>query len=89
MDDMKKEPTPLRKWGRIKQAAVYAGVEERTIREWISKGLHCPRLNQTIVLTPVRLNQKTILIRYTDIDDFLLKFVDDDSAIDEMLGDLA
>ena len=69
---------PFRAWGRIKQAAVYAGVKERTISEWLDDGLRCARCNR-----------KTVLIRYTDIDAYLLKFIDNEADIDVLFDDLA
>ena len=72
------ELIPFRGWGKIKQAAIYAGVEPRMIRMWIESGLRCARLNK-----------KTILIRYADIDEYLMQFCEDGSGLDELLGDLA
>jgi hypothetical protein len=69
---------PFSGWGRIRQAAIYAGVEPRMVRTWIDNGLRCARLNQ-----------KTILIRYADIDEYLTQFIDDGSGPDELFSDLA
>ena len=68
-------------WGKVKQAARYAGVSERTMREWLKQGLKHSRLSTG-----------TILIRYSDIDDWLEGFaVSDDQVdrfVDEICGDL-
>ena len=50
-------------WAKIKVAAHYAGVSERTFRGWLKQGLH-----------HVRMNTGTILVKYHWIDEYLEKF---------------
>ena len=47
-------------WAKIKSAAEYAGISERTLREWLKQGLKHSRLPSG-----------RLLIRFTDIDEFL------------------
>lgn len=66
-------------WAKVKPAAKYAGIGERTLRDWLKQGLKHSRLSTG-----------TILISYCAIDDFLERFtVDDDQVdriVDEVLG---
>ena len=68
-------------WVKIKRASKYAGVSERTMRHWFKEGLKHSRLPTG-----------TILIRYSDIDDWLEGFaVADDKVariIDEVCKDI-
>ena len=50
-------------WAKIKVASKYAGVSERTMRNWIKEGLEHSRLPTG-----------SILIQYQAIDDFLRGF---------------
>lgn len=50
-------------WGKIKACARYAGLSERSFRKFLAQGLKFSRLTTG-----------TILIRYSDIDDFLYQF---------------
>ena len=52
-------------WGKIKPAARYAGVSERTLRVWLKEGLR-----------HVRLPSGTVLIKYDWLDQFLQPFED-------------
>lgn len=52
-------------WSKIKSAARYAGVSERTLRTWLKKGLKHSRLPTG-----------TVLIKYEWIDEYLEQFVD-------------
>lgn len=56
-------------WGSFEDAAAYAGVSKRTIKKWTEDGLKF-----------VELNNKTKLIRFSDIDDYLNGFHPDDPA---------
>ena len=47
-------------WARVKKAAKYADVSERTMRSWMKDGLRYSRLSSGM-----------IRIRYSAIDDFL------------------
>ena len=52
-----------RGWAKVKDAAKYAGVSERTLREWLKDGLR-----------HTRLPSGTILIPYSWIDQYLMGF---------------
>jgi excisionase family DNA binding protein len=61
-------------WGKIKPAAKYAGISERTFRDWLKVGLPHSRLPSG-----------TILIKYSDIDEFLKRFEVMKNQADEMV----
>ena len=68
-------------WGKVKSAAKYAGISERTFRDLLKMGLkHC------------RLPSGTILVRYQDIDIYFESFLYEKNEIDritdEVLRDL-
>lgn len=73
-------PDP-RGYTKAKQAAKYAGVSERTFRDWLKDGL--PHF---------RLSTGTILIAYKDIDVWMQKFRVDmskaDAIVDELMREL-
>ena len=73
-------PDP-RGYAKAKQAAQYAGVSERTFRDWLKEGL--PHF---------RLSTGTILIAYKDIDVWMQKFRVDmnkaDAIVDELMRGL-
>jgi len=66
---------------KVKQAAKYAGISERTFRDWLKEGL--PHF---------RLSSGTILIAYLDIDTWLEQFRTDgsnlDAIVDEVVQDI-
>jgi hypothetical protein len=64
-------------WGKIKAAAMYAGIKERTMRNWLKQGL-----------CHARVPSGTILIRYRDIDDYLEQFCDSDHQINRIVDDV-
>lgn len=68
-------------WGKIKVAAEYAGVSERTMWDWLKQGLRHSRLPSGHVL-----------IAYSDIDAYLRRFqVDNDvieNAVDEIFNSM-
>ena len=61
-------------WAKTKAAAKYAGVSERSFRDWIKTGLRHSRLPSG-----------TILIQYSAIDEFLEHFAGDHNRIDEIV----
>ncbi len=61
-------------WGKIKAAAKYAGLSERTFRDLLKKGLKHSRLPSG-----------TILIRYVDIDKFFERFSHDENRVDRIV----
>jgi excisionase family DNA binding protein len=64
-------------WGKIKQAAQYAGVSERTFRPWLQQGLR-----------HVRLKSGTILIKFEWIDQFLEGFESTDDEAQRIADEL-
>lgn len=71
----------IRGWAKVKQAARYAGVSERTFRKWLKDGLRY-----------VRLKTGTILVSYDSIDEYLAAFEvrenEVDQIVDEVMKDL-
>jgi len=67
-----------RGYTKARQAAKYAGVSERTFRDYLKAGL--PHF---------RLSTGTILIAYRDIDEWFKQFRVDDSRIDSIVNELA
>ncbi len=63
-------------WGKIRQAAVYAGVSTRTMRDWLKKGLRHARIGGCI------------LVRYADIDKFLEQFTRNINEVDELVTEV-
>jgi len=63
-------------WAKIKSAAAYAGIKERTMRDWLKEGLKHSRLPSG-----------TILIKYDWIDDFLESFTAKDSHVDKIVNE--
>ena len=68
-------------WCKVKQAASYAGVSERTFRQWLKDGLRFARMETGMILT-----------NYSWIDEFLEQFeskqeqIDVDKIVNEVLG---
>ena len=64
-------------WGKVKVASKYAGVSERTFRDWLKQGLKHSRLPSG-----------TVLIRYSDIDGFLSTFGESMNQTERIVEDL-
>jgi len=69
-------------WAKTKAAAKYAGISERTLRDWLKEGLKHSRLPSGMVL-----------IEYRAVDEFLRRFTDNveastDRVVEEVLGGL-
>ena len=63
-------------WAKIRPASKYAGVSERTLRDWLKYGLRHSRPR----------SGGTILIKYKWIDEFLERFeVKEDQNLDHMV----
>ena len=67
---------PFRGYAKVKTAAKYANVSERTLRTWLKEGL------------PHFRPRGTILIAYRDIDEWFKQFSVDDSRIDSIVNEL-
>ena len=67
-------------WASVKKAAKYADISERTMRDWLKNGLKHSKPSAGM-----------IRIRYSDIDEYLMKYqVDEnfvDAVVDEILRD--
>ena len=64
-------------WGRIKEAARYGGVKERTCRDWLKAGLKHSRLPSG-----------TILIKYEWIDAYLEAFAAKEDQVDKIVDEV-
>ena len=64
-------------WAKIKGGAKYVGMSERTLREWLKKGLPHSVLPSG-----------TILIKYSAIDDFLESYSVQENMIDTVVEDV-
>jgi excisionase family DNA binding protein len=62
-------------WAKIRQAAAYAGVSTRTLRDWLRMGLKHSRV------------RGCILIRYSTLDEFLEKFSSSEDEVDAIVND--
>ena len=63
-------------WGKVRQAAQYAGLKERTFRDLLKTGL-----------LHSRLPSGTILIRFSDIDLFLQKFQVKENQVETLVSE--
>ena len=63
-------------WGKIKQAAEYSGMSERTVRDWLKSGLKCSRLPSG-----------TVLIKYAWIDAYLEAFAAKEDQVDKIVNE--
>jgi phage antirepressor YoqD-like protein len=70
-----------RGYAKVKKAAKYAGVSERTFRDWLKDGLRHSRLSTG-----------TILVAYASIDNYLASFEASrnqvDNIVDEVMQEL-
>jgi hypothetical protein len=64
-------------WGKVKQAAIYAGVRERTFRKWLTQGLKFSRLSSG-----------TVLVKFSDIDGWLAKFTVTENKADQIVKEV-
>ena len=64
-------------WGKVKAGAQYAGISERTFRDWLKQGLKYSQLPSG-----------TILVRFSDIDDYLERFSANDDQVDKIVNEV-
>jgi len=64
-------------WAKIKQASGYAGVSQRSFRNWLKKGLRHSRLETG-----------TILIKAEWIDEFLESFEIKENQVDAIVSEI-
>jgi hypothetical protein len=67
----------MQAWGKKKAAALYAGVGERTFSGWLKKGLKHSRLPSG-----------SILVRFSDIDDYLERFAVNNDRVDGIVNNV-
>jgi excisionase family DNA binding protein len=65
---------PVEGWAKVKKAAEYAGVSERTFRDWLKNGLK-----------HIRLSSGAVLIKYDSIDDYLERFEVNENLVDKIV----
>lgn len=63
-------------WLRIKQACLYCGVKERTLRSWLREGLPYSKIHGTI------------LINVKNLDDFIQHFEVAENTVDRVVGEV-
>jgi excisionase family DNA binding protein len=61
-------------WGKVKTACRYVDVSERTFRKWLTQGLRHSRLPSG-----------TVLVRYSDIDEFLESFSVNNEKVEKIV----
>ena len=66
----------LRGWLKVKEAAVYCDMSERTIRSWLKDGLRYSRLKSG-----------TILIKIEWIDEYLERFEAQENEVDRIVDE--
>jgi excisionase family DNA binding protein len=64
-------------WGKIKTAAAYAGVSDRTLEDWLKHGLKF-----------VRLPTGTRLIKYQWIDEYLEGYAGSENRADKVVAEI-
>ena len=63
-------------WSKIKPAAKYAGISERTMRDWLKDGLKHSRLPSG-----------TVLIKYAWVDEYLETFAAKQDQVDMIVNE--
>jgi predicted site-specific integrase-resolvase len=66
-----------RGWAKVKDAAKYAGVSVRTLRDWLKDGLRHSRLSTG-----------TILVAYAAIDEYLVGFEVNENQVDDIVDEV-
>ena len=63
-------------WAKIKKAAEYSNISERTMRDWLKDGLKHSRLPSG-----------TVLIKYESIDAYLESFAGKEDQVDKIVNE--
>ena len=63
-------------WSKIKTAAKYAGISERTMRSWLKDGLKHSRMPSG-----------TILIKYNWVDEYIESFTGKENQVDKIVNE--
>jgi excisionase family DNA binding protein len=66
-----------RGWAKVKEAAKYAGVSVRTLRDWLKNGLRHSRVSAGM-----------ILVSYAAIDEYLVRFEVNENQVDEIVDEM-
>jgi len=77
---MESNSPDTRGYTKVKGAAKYAGVSERTFREWLKDGLHHIRMKSAQNKT------RLILTHYDWIDEYLARFEVSKNQVDEIVN---
>ena len=64
-------------WAKVKGAAIYAGISERTFRGWLKTGLKYSQLSTG-----------TILVKFQWIDEFLQQYEVTENRVDQVVADV-
>jgi len=64
-------------WAKVKTAAQYASVSEKVFRGWLTEGLKHSRLTSN-----------RILVKFSDIDEYLARFSVTESKVQKMVNKL-
>ncbi len=67
----------MKGWGKVKAAASYSGVSERTVEDWLKNGLKCSRLPSGLRL-----------IKSQWVDEFLERFEDSEKKVDQIVDEV-
>ena len=74
---MEKSSTGNRGYAKVKEAAKYAGVSQRSFRDWLKDGLR-----------HIRLSTGTILVAYIAIDEYLARFEVSRNQVDDIVNEV-
>jgi excisionase family DNA binding protein len=66
-----------RGWAKVKEAARYAGVSVRTLRDWLKNGLRHSRISAGM-----------ILVSYAAIDEYLVGFEVHKNQVDDIVDEV-
>ena len=66
-----------RGWAKVKEAANYAGVSVRTLRDWLKNGLRHSRISAGM-----------ILVSYAAIDEYMVSFEVNKNQVDEIVDEV-
>ncbi len=67
----------MKGWGKVKAAASYSGVSERTVEDWLKNGLKCSRLPSGLRL-----------IKFQWVDEFLEGFAGAENKVEQIVGEV-
>jgi hypothetical protein len=76
-DQVETSSTGNRGYAKVKDAAKYAGVSERSFRDWLKDGLRHSRLSTG-----------TILVAYAAIDEYLERFEVSRNHVDDIVDEV-